>query len=61
MQIKLKHLNAEESWDFILHLHKRYHSTLKHFGYKYDGFLPNDKRMHDFIQIEKPTEYSQYI
>lgn len=55
MQINLKHLNAEESWDYILGFHERYHSRLKHFGYKYHSFVPNDKHMHDFIEIEKPT------
>ncbi len=61
MNIQLKHLNAEECWDFILRFHKRYHSRLKHFNYKYHSFLPNDKRMHDFIEIEHPTaEQIQY-
>ena len=55
MQINLKHLNAEESWNYILRFHERYHSKLKHFKYKYHTFVPNDKRMHDFIEIEKPT------
>lgn len=55
MQINLKHLNAEESWNYILWFHKRYHSKLKHFKYEYHYFVPNDKRIHDFIEIEKPT------
>lgn len=55
MQINLKHLNAEESWKYILWFHERYHTRLKHFKYKYHSFVPNDKRMHDFIEIEKPT------
>ena len=61
MNIQLKHLNAEECWDFILRLHGRYHNRLKYFGYKYDSFVPNDKRMHDFIEIEHPAaEQIQY-
>ena len=55
MQINLKHLNSEESWNDILRFHERYHNRLKHFKYKYHHFVPNDKRMHDFIEIEKPT------
>lgn len=55
MQILLHHLNTKESWDYILGFHERYHSRLKHFGYKYHSFIPNDKRMHEFIEIEKPT------
>ena len=55
MQINLKHLNAEESWKYILCFHERYHTRLKHFKYKYHSFVPNDKRVHDFIEIEKPT------
>ena len=55
MQINLKHLNAEESWNYIQWFHERYHSKLKHFKYKYHYFVPNDKRIHDFIETEKPT------
>lgn len=55
MQINLKHMNAEESWNYILWFHERYHNKLKYFKYKYHTFVPNDKRMHDFIEIEKPT------
>lgn len=61
MQISLKHLNAEESWSYVLRFHERYHSRLKHFKYKYHSFVANDKRMHDFMEIEKPTlEQIQY-
>lgn len=61
MQIKLNHLNDEESWNYILRFHERYHGKLKHFGYKYHCFVPNDKRMHDFIETVKPTpEQIQY-
>lgn len=55
MQINLKHMNAEESWNYIQWFHERYHNKLKYFKYKYHSFVPNDKRMHDFIEIEKPT------
>ena len=55
MQINLKHLNVEESWKYILRFHEQYHTRLKHFKYKYHSFVPNDKRVHDFIEIEKPT------
>ncbi len=55
MQIKIEHLSAEKSWDYIQRFHERYHARLKHFRYKYHSFVPNNKRMHEFMEIEKPT------
>ncbi|MBQ8294271.1 MAG: hypothetical protein IJX89_02710 [Alphaproteobacteria bacterium] len=61
MHIKLHHLSAEEAWNDILRFRERYHSRLKHFNYKYHTFVPKDKRIHDFIEKEKPTlEQIQY-
>lgn len=55
MQIQLKHMNANECWNVIVDMHDDYHQNLKHHKYTYNQFVPNDKRMHEFMEIEKPT------
>ena len=55
MQINLKHMNAEQCWDIIVDMHSDYHQNLKHHKYTYNQFVPNDKRMHEFMEIENPT------
>lgn len=36
-------------------MHSDYHQNLKHHKYTYNQFAPNDKRMHEFMEIENPT------
>lgn len=55
MHINLKHMNAEQCWDIIVDMHNDYHQNLKHHKYTYNQFVPNDKRMHEFMEIENPT------
>ena len=55
MQIHLRHISAKECWEHIIWTHNNYHTQLKQFGYKYNNFVPNDKRIHEFMNIEKPT------
>jgi hypothetical protein len=55
MQISLKHMNAEQCWNVIADMHNDYHQNLKHHKYTYNQFVPNDKRMHKFMEIENPT------
>ena len=55
MQISLKHMNAEQCWNVIVDMHNDYHQNLKHHKYTYNQFVPNDKRMHKFMEIEKLT------
>ncbi len=55
MQIKLYHMNAVECWKTIIDMHSDYHQNLKHHKYTYNQFVPNDKRMHEFMEIEKTT------
>ncbi len=55
MQIKLKHMDAASCWKTIVDMHSDYHQNLKHHKYTYNQFVPNDKRMHEFMEIEKPT------
>jgi hypothetical protein len=55
MQINLKHMDAKNCWNFIIAMHNDYHNNLKKFGYEYSAFVPNDKRIHEFMEIEKPT------
>lgn len=55
MKINLRHVNAQESWKITAWAHNNYHTKLKQFGYKYNNFVPNDKRIHEFMEIKKPT------
>ena len=48
-------MNAEQCWNVIVDTHNDYHQNLKHHKYTYNQFVPNDKRMHEFMEIEKPT------
>ena len=55
MQINLKHMDADGCWETIMDMHSDYHQNLKQHKYTYNQFVPNDKRMHEFMEIEKPT------
>ena len=55
MQINLKHMGADSCWKTIVDMHSDYHQNLKHHKYTYNQFVPNDKRMHEFMEIENPT------
>ena len=55
MQINLKHMGANSCWKTIIDMHSDYHQNLKHHKYTYNQFVPNDKRMHEFMEIENPT------
>ena len=48
-------MNAEQCWNVIVDMHNDYHQNLKHHKYTYNKFVPNDKRMHEFMEIENPT------
>lgn len=55
MQINLKHMGADSCWKTIVDMHSDYHQNLKQHKYTYNQFVPNDKRMHEFMEIENPT------
>lgn len=55
MQINLKHMGADSCWKTIVDMHSDYHRNLKQHKYTYNQFVPNDKRMHEFMEIENPT------
>lgn len=55
MQINLKHMGADSCWETIVDMHSDYHQNLKHHKYTYNQFVPNDKCMHEFMEIENPT------
>ena len=55
MQIKLRHMSAIDCWETIIDMHSDYHQNLKQHKYTYNQFVPNDKRMHEFMEIENPT------
>ena len=48
-------MTAIDCWETIVDMHNDYHQNLKHHKYTYHQFVPNDKRMHEFMEIEKPT------
>lgn len=56
MLIKIKHLDAENSWNHILEWYKRYHSELKSFNIPYKIFIPDDPRMQEMFQQETLSE-----
>lgn len=56
MQITLKHMNAEEAWQYILQAYKRYQLKLKKFNYSPNGFIPNDIRIHEMFQFPKLSD-----
>ncbi len=56
MQINLKHMGADSCWKTIVDMHSDYHQNLKYHKYTYNQFVPNDKRMHEFMEIETPTQ-----
>ena len=48
-------MGADSCWKTIVDMHSDYHQNLKQHKYTYNQFVPNDKRMHKFMEIEKPT------
>lgn len=56
MQITLKHMNAEEAWQYILRVYKRYQLKLKKFNYSHNGFIPNDIRMYEMFQFPELSD-----
>jgi len=56
MQITLKHMNAEEAWQYILRVYKRYQLKLKKFNYSPNGFIPNDIRMYEMFQFPELSD-----
>lgn len=56
MQITLKHMNAEEAWQYILRVYKRYQLKLKQFNYSPNGFIPNDIRMYEMFQFPELSD-----
>ena len=55
-------MGPESCWNVIVNMHTDYHTNLKQFGYTYNQFVPNDKRIHEFMEIEKltPPQVKQY-
>lgn len=57
MQIALKHMNAEEAWQFILRRYNMYQSKLKKFNYSPNGFIPmRHPKMHEMFQQPKLSD-----
>lgn len=56
MQITLKHMNAEEAWQYILRVYKSYQLKLKKFNYSPSGFIPNDIRIHEMFQFPELSD-----
>lgn len=56
MQIILKHMNAEEAWQYILQAYKRYQLKLKKFNYSPNGFIPNDIRIYEMFQFPELSD-----
>ena len=48
-------MGADSCWKTIVDMHSDYHQNLKQHKYTYNQFVPNDKRMHEFMEIENPT------
>lgn len=55
MQINVKHMTAEEVWQFILQRHRLFHTELKHFGYKYNSVVPKPNNPIVKEMFEKET------
>lgn len=53
MQIILKHMNAEEAWQYILRQYNMYQSSLKQFNYSPNGFMPIHPKMCEMFQQPK--------
>lgn len=47
MKLTFRPASAKEAWDFLIGRHKSYHQHLKHFGYKYDMFIPDNDAMRE--------------
>lgn len=61
MNFVLKHASPEYVWNRILHVHGQYHKTLKHFGYNYTRFIPDDARIREMFEKEHlTTEQEKY-
>lgn len=56
MQIILKHLNAEEAWQYILRQYNMYQSRLKKFNYSPNGFMPMHPKMCEMFQQPKLSD-----
>ena len=56
MQIILKHLNAEEAWQYILRQYNMYQSSLKKFNYSPNGFMPMHQKMCEMFQQPKLSD-----
>jgi len=49
-------MNAEEAWQYILRVYKRYQLKLKKFNYSPNGFIPNDIRMYEMFQFPELSD-----
>lgn len=62
MQITMRPMTAQESWQHILDNYDMYHKYLKKYGYRYDQFIPNTDFILEMFGKEKltPQELEQY-
>ena len=56
MEITYRPQTAQEAWDYMLRGHANYHKKLKHFGYGYEGNIPNHPMLMEIYGQEHPTE-----
>ena len=52
MKITLHHMSPESAWKLILREYSGYHDHLKHYGYTYKPFVPDDKKMNEMFEQE---------
>ena len=59
MKIIMRPMTPEESWEHIMDNYNMYHKKLKHFGYRYNSFIPGT----DFIKqmFEQENLTPEYI
>jgi len=56
MNITFRPMTAKEAWGFLESRHRSFHSHLKHFGYKYDMFIPEHPAIREMYDQEDLTE-----
>ena len=62
MNITYRPMTSAEAWKFIEGRHRAFHSHLKHFGYKYDMFIPDHPAIREMYEQENlaPDQLQKY-
>ena len=56
MQITMRPMTADEAWNFMLSNHSLYHKLLKHYGARYEDFIPLTDDFRQMFDKEILTE-----